>query len=194
MKRRSFWVGVPPGHSRPHLPIRARGRGTERRARTTRGRPVSTHITARMRSGRSTHGTPVIGGRGTISGNSNRSGSSNVLPRLSGRASSRRRRLSSGTKRAASNGFRLMRQVTARRHRWVRPPWPTPPHAGSARPRQLAGRRVAARGVSAKYAEGGRPQTSVSRPPSPRGREWAITATPGTWPESAPNPARAKHG
>ena len=52
-----------------------------------------------------------------ISRNSSRSGSSNALPRPSRRASVRRRRLSSGTKRPASNGFRLIRQVTAGHHR-----------------------------------------------------------------------------
>jgi hypothetical protein len=46
---------------------------------------------------------------------------------------------------------------------------------------------------SAKYVEGGRPPNTGLPPPSPRGREWAITTPSKRCRESAPNRARAKH-
>jgi hypothetical protein len=44
----------------PDPQVRGRGRGTERRATTTAGTRVSTHITAHTRSGSSVNRTPVL--------------------------------------------------------------------------------------------------------------------------------------
>jgi hypothetical protein len=109
----------------------------------------------------------------TISRNSSRSGSSNALPRSSGIASVRRRRLSSGTKRPASNGFRLIRQVTAGHHRLGSTAVADAPAQWFGAPAQPVGRPAAARGarlVRGRRETPNRPPAILSAPEHPRRR------------------------
>jgi GAF domain len=89
------------------------------------------------------------------------------------------------THQEVRDAFVSIQRVTGR-------PSPRRP-SGAARPASTADARRATGPSRTHTRKAGDPQPPASRPPSPRGREWAITATPKRWPESAPNRARAKH-